>query len=205
MPQPYLRSCLHWNQHHSDVGSKLLKAKSPNVFFWDVADHTEKGKEAALLDLDLFQRSWLTDALFWKLLLPVFLSITPALIFSANESSVWSLNYYCDHWYWNWERRLNFSYIFAARVWNSASYRRCSAFRSCPAVPCFRNSFWEERCKLLCITYLTLACRVPTSSNSKLGHCWENDTWELPAYSVGDLGSRRRMRAVASVGALIAA
>ena len=42
MPEPYLRAYLHWNHCHSDAGSKSIKEKSPNVFFWeDVADHIE--------------------------------------------------------------------------------------------------------------------------------------------------------------------
>lgn len=41
---------------------------------------------------------------------------------------------------------------------------------------------------MLCITYLTLACRLPTSSNSKLDHRWEKDTWELLVYLMSGLG-----------------
>lgn len=146
---------------------------------------------AALLDLDLFQRLWLADALFWKLLLPVFLSITPTLIFSANESLVWSLNYCCDHRWWNWERIWYFSCIFAAHQ----SLKQCFLWemccsQSCPAATCFKNSCWEEHCKLLCLAYLTLPCRLTMSSTSGLVHFWEKDTQKLATHSGSDLGSQ---------------
>lgn len=136
MPEAYLRAYLRWNHCHSDVGSKSIKEKSPNVFSWeDVADHIEflfqERDRSCSVRLGFVSKIVAGRCIVLKTTpASSFLSITPTLIFSANESSIWSLNYYCDHQWWNWERIWYFSYsLLHIKDWNSASSRRCAALR----------------------------------------------------------------------------
>lgn len=116
----------------------------------------KNGKEAAQVDLDLFQRLLLAGALFWKLLLPVFIYYT-----CINIQCKWVLCLVFELLLWSLVMKLRkdmmvLLYLYI-KVWNSASY-------ACPALTRSRSICCEGHDKLLCIACLTLPFRLTASS-----------------------------------------